>query len=203
MRMAVGNRVFLCSLGLPTPAAQATTSALRKYVRRKARAAPRSSLSPELSEPFDLRCEIGITTDPVGRVFARQNPDVIIGLGSLCIPHCTLRFVADNSLAANLGRKHDLWRVSGGSCDGTRPLHGGACDDKKEYTQEMSQRSHGVCSALWALGRARVSPARQSCFNWIDLARLCENGSRMSVGCGVQGTVLQEMPAVVRFADFA
>jgi hypothetical protein len=69
---------------------------------------PKLSVDPRLSESFDLRCQIGITTDPVGRIFAGQNPDVMIGLGSLRIPHGARRFVASNSLAANLSREHVL-----------------------------------------------------------------------------------------------
>lgn len=59
-----------------------------------------------LAKPFDLRCKVGIATDPVGRVLTCQDPDIVVRLGSLRVSHSSHWVVASNSLIANLGREH-------------------------------------------------------------------------------------------------
>jgi hypothetical protein len=101
-----------------------------------------------LSKPFYLCCKVRIATDPVGRVCAGQNPDVVIRLGPPRIPHSLLRAFACNSLTANLGREHVLGRLPGGPCDRKKAflLQGQASEDRRKQKHEISTRSHdGPC----------------------------------------------------------
>ena len=67
-----------------------------------------------LSKLFNLCRHVRIAADPVGRIFARQNPDIVIRLGELRVTQSPLWLVADKSLNADLGRNRVL-RCSFGS----------------------------------------------------------------------------------------
>jgi hypothetical protein len=99
-----------------------------------------------LSKQFDLRRHVRIAADPVSRVFACQNPDIVIRLGQLRVTYNSLWLVADKPLNTNLSRDHVLGSFFGGPCDrtGTLARERRASEDKKKQQHEMSIRSHGL-----------------------------------------------------------
>jgi hypothetical protein len=79
-----------------------------------------------LTNHFYFRCHIRIAAIPVARIFAFQDPYVVVWPGSLRIPYNLLRMVTGKSLGANLSRDDIFDRPAGSICDGPgRPLpHG-------------------------------------------------------------------------------
>jgi hypothetical protein len=67
-----------------------------------------------LSNSFHLRRHVGKAAYPVGRVAAFENPNFVIRLRALRVPHSAEWFVTGNALQAYLCREHVLRRFACG-----------------------------------------------------------------------------------------
>ena len=69
-----------------------------------------------LLKSFHFRGHVGNPAYPVGRVATFEDPDFVIRLRALRVPHSAERFVTRNALHAYLCRKHVLRRFPCGLC---------------------------------------------------------------------------------------
>ena len=72
--------------------------------------------SKTLSKPFHFRSHVGKAAYPIGRVTASENPDGVIRLRALPVPHCAERLVTRKALQAYLCREHVLRCFSSRPC---------------------------------------------------------------------------------------
>ena len=73
-----------------------------------------------LPHKLNLRREVGVAADAVGRVFAFQDPDIVVGPGLFCVASCTQGLVASISLGSDLCRQHIPGCFSGSMRPGKR-----------------------------------------------------------------------------------